>query len=100
MALENLGRSELTNLFVQEMKIEKPEATQILEDILKAIADCFQAGESVKIPGFGTFLLREKTARPGRNPQTGKTAEISARRVVTFRPSTALKESLNNRKQT
>jgi integration host factor subunit alpha len=63
--------------------------------LFESIKETLARGEPVKISGFGNFVVREKKARVGRNPQTGRDIEISARRVLTFKPSQVLKDVLN-----
>ncbi|MEZ4402222.1 MAG: integration host factor subunit alpha [Kofleriaceae bacterium] len=73
----------------------KKEAAEIVESVFKQIKDTLRDGEKIKISGFGNFIVREKKARIGRNPQTGEEITISARRVLTFKPSQVLKDVLN-----
>ena len=73
----------------------KKEAAEIVESVFKQIKDTLKDGEKIKISGFGNFIVREKKARIGRNPQTGEEITISARRVLTFKPSQVLKDVLN-----
>ena len=74
----------------------KKEAAEIVETVFDTIKETLEKGEKIKISGFGNFQVRFKKARVGRNPQTGKEIEISARRVLTFRPSQVLKTALNS----
>lgn len=74
----------------------KKEAAAIVETILDVMKDALTTGEKVKISSFGTFTVRAKNKRRGRNPKTGKTLEISARKVLTFKPSQVLKSLLNS----
>ncbi len=74
--------------------LKKPEAAEVTDKVLQHICDTLIAGEEVKISGFGHFMLREKSARMGRNPRTGEAAEIDARSVVVFRPSHLLKKAV------
>ena len=67
-----------------------------MELVFNMMKDTLEKGEKIKISGFGNFIVREKRPRIGRNPQTGEAIEISARRVLTFRPSQVLKQALNN----
>ena len=78
------------NLF-EELGLNKREAKDIVEVFLEEICIALENGYEVKLSGFGNFILRDKNQRPGRNPKTGKTIPISARRVVTFRPGQKLK---------
>jgi len=70
------------------------EAYEFVHSFFEEISVCLEKGESVKIAGFGSFILREKHSRPGRNPRTGEPAEISARTVVRFQPSKQIKNQL------
>jgi integration host factor subunit alpha len=73
----------------------KKESAEIVEMVFDTLKDTLEKGEKIKLSGFGNFVVREKKARVGRNPQTGQEIEISARRVLTFRPSQVLKNALN-----
>ena len=73
----------------------KKEAAEIVEAVFNSIKETLELGEKIKISGFGNFVVREKKARIGRNPQTGEEITISARRVLTFKPSQVLKNALN-----
>lgn len=75
----------------QQAGISKTESAKVLECVLGLIKTTLQAGEPITIQGFGKFIIRSKRAREGRNPQTGDAVMISARRVVSFHPSLALK---------
>ena len=73
----------------------KKESAEIVETVFNVVKETLERGEKIKISGFGNFIVREKKSRVGRNPQTGEEIEISARRVLTFRPSQVLKNALN-----
>lgn len=73
----------------------KREAAELVEIVFETLKDTLSKSEKVKISGFGNFVVREKKARMGRNPQTKKPIEISARKVLTFKPSQVLKATLN-----
>ena len=73
----------------------KKEAADLVEKIFDVMKSTLEAGEKIKISGFGNFVVRDKNSRVGRNPQTGKEITISARRVLTFKPSQVLKNVLN-----
>jgi integration host factor subunit alpha len=73
----------------------KREAAELVEIVFETLKDTLAKSEKVKISGFGNFVVREKKARMGRNPQTKKPIEISARKVLTFKPSQVLKTTLN-----
>ncbi len=74
----------------------KREAAEIVELVFETLKETLANGEKVKISGFGNFVVRKKKARMGRNPQTDDPIEISARHVLTFKPSQVLKQTLNN----
>ncbi|MBK6916709.1 MAG: integration host factor subunit alpha [Deltaproteobacteria bacterium] len=73
----------------------KKEAADLVEKISDVMKSTLETGEKIKISGFGNFLVREKKARPGRNPQTGTEITIEPRKVLTFKPSPVLKQALN-----
>jgi integration host factor subunit alpha len=73
----------------------KKEAADMVDVVFETIKDTLAEGEKLKISGFGNFVVRSKRERVGRNPQTGEEITISARRVLTFKPSQVLKNSLN-----
>ncbi|RII28837.1 MAG: integration host factor subunit alpha [Geobacter sp.] len=71
------------------------ESADMLETAFSIIKSTLEAGENLKITGFGNFEIKEKKDRRGRNPHTGETIRISARRVLTFKPSTVLRHAIN-----
>lgn len=73
----------------------KKEAAEIVEAVFDQIKKTLEDGEKIKLSGFGNFVVRDKNQRVGRNPQTGEEITISARRVLTFKPSQVLKSALN-----
>jgi len=75
--------------------LSKKESAEIVELVFETLKQILEQGEKVKISGFGNFVVREKKARVGRNPQTGTEIRISPRRVLTFKPSQILKNTLN-----
>lgn len=100
MAGQNLGRSTVTKADIvekvyQKIGFSKKEASELVELVFGTLKDVLENGEKVKISGFGNFVVRGKNERVGRNPQTGEQIKISARRVLTFRPSQVLKAMLN-----
>jgi len=74
----------------------KREAIDIVEAVFETVKATLEKGEKLKISGFGNFVVRDKKERVGRNPQTGKEITISARRVLTFKPSVLLNKALNS----
>ena len=95
MAGNTLTRSDLSEAVYREIGLSRNESSDLVETILGKIADSLVSGDSVKISSFGTFAVREKGARMGRNPKTGEEVPISPRRVLVFRPSHILKERVN-----
>jgi len=100
MGGQNLGRSTMTKADIvekvyQKIGFSKKEASELVELVFTSLKDVLTKGDKVKISGFGNFVVREKNERVGRNPQTGEQIKISARRVLTFRPSQVLKAMLN-----
>ena len=73
----------------------KKESSEIVERLFDVVKTTLEAGENIKIAGFGNFEVKEKAARNGRNPQTGEIIEITPRKVLTFKPSQVLKKSIN-----
>ncbi len=76
--------------------LSRRDSAEIVDLLFEAVKETLSRGEPVKISGFGNFEVKEKKARLGRNPQTGRTIEISARRVLTFKASQVLKDQLNS----
>ncbi len=100
MAGQNVGHSTVTKADIVEKVYEKigfskKEASELVELMFDSLKTTLRKGEKVKISGFGNFLVKHKNKRIGRNPQTGAQIDISARRVLTFRPSQVLKAMLN-----
>ncbi len=100
MTGQNVSRSTMTKADIVEKVYEKigfskKEASELVELVFDSLKGVLKRGEKVKISGFGNFVVREKKERIGRNPQTGVQISISARRVLTFRPSQVLKAVLN-----
>lgn len=100
MGGQNVSQSTMTKADIvekvyQKLGFSKKEASELVELVFSGLKDTLVRGEKVKISGFGNFLVRDKKQRIGRNPQTGDQITISARRVLTFRPSQVLKAILN-----
>ncbi|MDR2000501.1 MAG: integration host factor subunit alpha [Zoogloeaceae bacterium] len=89
-----LTKAELADLLFDKVGLNKREAKDMVEAFFEEISKALQAGEGVKLSGFGNFQLRDKSQRPGRNPKTGEEIPITARRVVTFHASQKLKSSV------
>ena len=91
MTGKTITRADLCEAVYQKVGLSRTESADLVEMVLGEISDCLVEGESVKLSSFGTFLVRSKGERIGRNPKTGEEIPISARRVVTFRPGQKLK---------
>lgn len=89
-----LTKAELSEMLFERVGLNKREAKDMVETFFEEIRDALVRGESVKLSGFGNFQLRDKPQRPGRNPKTGESIPISARRVVTFHASQKLKAQI------
>ena len=90
-----MTRADMVELVYERIGVSKREAAAVVESIFDIIKESLERGENVKISGFGSFNLREKKPRRGRNPQTGEEITISARRVLSFKSSNVLKDQLN-----
>jgi integration host factor subunit alpha len=93
----SLTKADIVERVYKEAGFSKKEAADLVDMVFKVIKDTLARGEKVKISGFGNFSIRDKETRVGRNPQTGQAMEISARRVLTFKPSQVLKEDITSR---
>ncbi len=92
MSDKTLTRMDLSESVFRAVGLSRNESAQLVESVLAHISDALVDGESVKISSFGTFNVRDKAARVGRNPKTGEEVPISPRRVLTFRPSQLMKD--------
>ncbi len=90
-----MTKADIIEAVYEQIGFSKKEAAEAVELVFEILKDTLAEGEKVKISGFGNFVVRPKRARTGRNPQTGEQITISARRVLTFKPSQVLKDSLN-----
>lgn len=86
-----MTKADLVENIFEKIGLSKKEAQEIIEILFETMKQTFVEGESVKLSGFGTFNVRKKMARRGRNPKTGDDLEITPRRVITFRASNQLK---------
>lgn len=93
----SLTKADIVERVYKEAGFSKKEASDMVDLVFKVIKDTLSKGEKVKISGFGNFSIRDKATRVGRNPQTGDAMNISARRVLTFKPSQVLKEDITSR---
>ena len=92
MSDATLTRMDLSEALFREVGLSRTESADMVEMVLQHISDALVAGEQVKITSFGTFSVRDKAARIGRNPKTGEEVPIQPRRVLSFRPSHLMKD--------
>jgi len=90
-----MTKADIVEKVYQKIGFSKKEASELVELVFSSLKEVLQNGDKVKISGFGNFVVREKHERVGRNPQTGEQMKISARRVISFRPSQVLKAMLD-----
>ena len=95
MSEHTVTRAELSEAVYQEVGLSRNESADLVESILKEITDALARGETVKISSFGSFMVRQKGERIGRNPKTGQEVPIRPRRVLVFRASHVLKSRVN-----
>ena len=95
MDRKTLTRQDISEALYRKIGLSKHESAVMLEYVLEQISNALIDGESVKLSSFGTFYPRQKRERVGRNPKTGVTATINARRVISFKPSKLMKERTN-----
>lgn len=94
MAAGTLTRADLAEALHREVGLSRTESATVVEQILDHICDALATGQNVKISGFGSFLLRDKGERVGRNPKTGIEVPIAPRRVLTFRASQMMRDRI------
>ena len=99
MSEKTLTRVDLSEAIFNEVGLSRNESAALVQSILQHMSDALVSGENVKISSFGTFSLRDKNARVGRNPKTGEEVPISPRRVLTFRPSNLMKDRVSGQSQ-
>lgn len=96
MAGNTTTRADLTDAVYRQLGVSRNESAVFVERILEEVSAALERGETVKISSFGTFSVRSKKLRMGRNPKTGEEVPITPRRVITFRASHVLKEQINS----
>lgn len=95
MSNNTLTRADLTESVYEEVGLSRNESSNLVEAVLKEISDNLVRGEQVKISSFGSFQVRQKSGRIGRNPKTGQEVPIEPRRVLVFRPSQVMRDRIN-----
>lgn len=92
-----MTKADLIESIYEKIGLPKKESADIVELVFEVIKGTLEKGENIKISGFGNFVVRDKKARLGRNPQTGEEMTISPRRVLTFKASQVLKQAINEK---
>jgi integration host factor subunit alpha len=93
---QGMTKADLVDLIYERVGSSRKEAGEVVEAVFAIIRESLREGSRVKISGFGTFIVNHKHARRGRNPRTGAPITICSRRVLSFKPSRALKDRVNN----
>ena len=93
-----MTKVDIIESIYEKVGFSKKEVAKIVESVFDMIKESLQKEDKIKISGFGNFVVRSKKSRRGRNPQTGSDIEITARRILTFKPSQVLKGALNHPK--
>jgi integration host factor subunit alpha len=96
MAGKAVTRAGLYEAVQRKVRLSRVESATLVELVLKEITDCLERGETVKLSSFGSFVVRKKGQRIGRNPKTGVEVPIAPRRVIAFKPSAILKQRINS----
>jgi integration host factor subunit alpha len=92
---KDMTKADLVETIYEKIGFSRKESAEIVDLVFDLMKETLENGEKIKISGFGNFVIRQKRSRKGRNPQTGKEIQISARRVLTFKPSQVLRKALN-----
>jgi integration host factor subunit alpha len=97
---KTVTRADLSEIVYQRVGLSRTESAELVQSVLDEICDAAARGETVKLSGFGSFVVRSKGERVGRNPKTGVEVPILPRRVMVFKPSNVLKAKINGREVT
>lgn len=90
-----MNKSQLINAIAEQGNLSKVDASRSLDALIKTIETTLKAGDSIALVGFGTFAVKERAERTGRNPQTGQEITIAAAKVPSFKPGKGLKDAVN-----
>jgi len=90
-----MTKADIVQKISDDFKVTKRDAQSMVESVFNILKETLEAGEDVKISGFGKFEVKQKNDRRGRNPQTGEAITIAARKVLTFKPSAVLRDGVN-----
>jgi len=93
-----MTKADIVTAIYEKVGISKTESSDVVESVFEILKETLERGEKVKISGFGTFTVKEKNSRKGRNPQTGEGITITARNVLAFKPSQVFRKALNQRR--
>lgn len=93
---KTLTRADLAEAVFQKVGLPRNESAELVESVIRDVISCLERGENVKLSSFGSFSVREKRERVGRNPKTGEVVPITPRRVLVFRASNIMKERINS----
>lgn len=96
MSTGTVTRADLSEAVYREIGLSRSESSELVESVINHVSDALLRGETVKLAGFGTFTLRDKKERIGRNPKTGKEVPITSRRVLVFKPSQILRARVDS----
>jgi len=96
MSTGTVTRADLAEAVYREIGLSRSESSELVESVIDHVSNALLRGEQVKLAGFGTFSLRDKKERMGRNPKTGKEVPITSRRVLVFKPSQILRERVDS----
>jgi len=89
-----MNKTDLISKVAESTDLSKKDATKAVEAVFEAISDALQGGDKVQLVGFGNFEVRERSARKGRNPQTGEEIDIAASKIPAFKPGKALRDGI------
>ncbi|MBK5273946.1 MAG: integration host factor subunit alpha [Desulfuromonadales bacterium] len=90
-----MTKADIAEKIQDSTGLTKKESAEMMEAVFSIMKNTLESGETLKISGFGSFLVKEKADRRGRNPQTGEAITIKARRILTFKPSNLLRDAIN-----
>lgn len=93
--MKTITKAEIVDALHERVGFSKKEAAEFVEMVFDTLKETLAKGEKIKLSGFGNFVVRDKRERRGRNPQTGDSIQIEARRVLTFKPSQVLRSEVN-----
>jgi integration host factor subunit alpha len=91
-----MTKADIVERIYEKVGFSKKESAELVELVFDIMKNTLETGDKIKIAGFGNFVVKEKADRRGRNPQTGEEIVITARKILTFKPSQVLKASINN----